>query len=154
MPLFGTLIALTRAGRPILGIIDQPISRERWGGAEGLASTHNGAPIGCRECPARSFATIFATTPDMFKDADADAFAPSSGAAKLVRFGADCYAAGLVALGFADLVIEASLKPYDFAPMGPIVEGAGGVVTDWQGAPLGLASDGRVVLAGDKAGAF
>src|SRR5580693_7691458 len=75
VPLFGTLIALARNGQPILGIIDQPISRERWVGAEGLASTHNGTPIGCRECPALSFATIFATTPDMFAGADADAFA-------------------------------------------------------------------------------
>jgi inositol-phosphate phosphatase/L-galactose 1-phosphate phosphatase/histidinol-phosphatase len=150
VPLFGTLIALAQAGRPILGIIDQPISRERWVGAEGRATTLNGAPIRCRACPAIAAATIFATTPDMFKDADADAFARAAGAAKLVRFGADCYASGLVALGFADLVIEASLQAYDFGPMGPIVEGAGGVVTDWQGAPLGLASDGRVVIAGDR----
>jgi len=150
VPLFGTLIALTRAGRPILGIIDQPISRERWIGAEGRATTHNGAPIHCRECPSLAAATIFATTPDMFAGADANAFARAAGAAKLVRYGADCYAYGLVALGFADLVIEASLKPYDFGPMGPVVEGAGGIVTDWRGAPLGLSSDGRVVIAGDR----
>jgi histidinol phosphatase-like enzyme (inositol monophosphatase family) len=150
VPLFGTLIALTQAGRPILGIIDQPISRERWIGAEGHATTHNGTPISCRACPALSSATIFATTPDMFKGADADAFARTAGAAKLVRFGADCYAAGLVALGFADLVIEAELKPYDFGPMGPIVEGAGGVVTDWRGAPLGLGSGDKVIIAGDR----
>jgi len=150
VPLFGTLIALTRAGRPILGIIDQPISRERWIGAEGRATTHNGAPIHCRECPSLAAATIFATTPDMFTGADANAFARAAGAAKLVRYGADCYAYGLVALGFADLVIEASLKPYDFGPMGPVVEGAGGIVTDWRGAPLGLSSDGRVVIAGDR----
>ena len=150
VPLFGTLIALARGGTPILGIIDQPISRERWLGAEGRATTHNGAPIRCRPCPALAAATIFATTPDMFKGSDADAFARAAGAAKLVRFGADCYASGLVALGFADLVIEASNKVYDFGPMGPIVEGAGGIVSDWQGAPLGLQSDGRVVIAGDR----
>jgi inositol-phosphate phosphatase/L-galactose 1-phosphate phosphatase/histidinol-phosphatase len=150
VPLFGTLIALAQAGRPILGIIDQPISRERWVGATGHATTHNGAPIRCRPCQALAAATIFATTPDMFKGADADAFSRVARAAKLVRYGADCYASGLVALGFADLVIEASLNPYDFGPMGPVVEGAGGIVTDWQGAPLGLASDGRVVIAGDR----
>jgi inositol-phosphate phosphatase/L-galactose 1-phosphate phosphatase/histidinol-phosphatase len=86
----------------------------------------------------------------MFKGADADAFARVAGAAKLVRYGADCYAYGLVALGFIDVVIEASLKPYDFSAMLPIVEGAGGIATDWQGAPLGLSSDGRVLIAGDK----
>jgi inositol-phosphate phosphatase/L-galactose 1-phosphate phosphatase/histidinol-phosphatase len=150
VPLFGTLIALARHGRPILGIIDQPISRERWVGAEGRATTHNGTPIRCRPCATLAAATIFATTPDMFKGSDAAAFARAARAAKLVRYGADCYAAGLVALGFADLVIEASLNTYDFGPMGPIVEGAGGIVTDWGGAPLGLASDGRVVIAGDR----
>ena len=150
VPLFGTLVALMQAGKPILGIIDQPISRERWIGAIGSPTTHNGNPIRCRTCPSLSSATIFATTPDMFKGADADAFARAAGAAKLVRFGADCYAYGLVALGFADLVIEASLQAYDFGPMGPVVEGAGGIVTDWQGAPLGIRSDGRVVIAGDR----
>jgi inositol-phosphate phosphatase/L-galactose 1-phosphate phosphatase/histidinol-phosphatase len=150
VPLFGTLIALARHGSPIVGIIDQPISRERWAGAVGRETTHNGVPIRCRACPTIAAATIFATTPDMFNGADADAFARAAGVAKLVRFGADCYASGLVALGFADLVIEASLKPYDFGPMGPVVEGAGGIVTDWSGAPLGLHSDGRVVIAGDR----
>jgi len=150
VPLFGTLIALARCGAPILGIIDQPISRERWVGTAGRPTTHNGRPISCRACPGIPSATVFATTPEMFRDSDADAFARVAGAAKLVRFGADCYAYGLVALGFIDVVIEASLKPYDFAAMLPIIEGAGGIATDWQGAPLGLSSDGRVLIAGDK----
>jgi inositol-phosphate phosphatase/L-galactose 1-phosphate phosphatase/histidinol-phosphatase len=86
----------------------------------------------------------------MFRGPDAAAFARVAGAAKLVRFGADCYAYGLLASGFIDLVIEASLKPYDFSAMLPIVEGAGGVATDWQGAPLSIDSDGRVLVAGDR----
>jgi histidinol phosphatase-like enzyme (inositol monophosphatase family) len=150
VPLFGTLIALARNGKPILGIIDQPISRERWVGAEGRSSTHNGTPIRSRACPGIAAATVFATSPDMFPGADADAFARVAKAAKLVRYGADCYAYGLVALGFVDVVIEASLKTYDFSAMLPIIEGAGGIATDWQGAPLGLSSDGRVLIAGDK----
>jgi inositol-phosphate phosphatase/L-galactose 1-phosphate phosphatase/histidinol-phosphatase len=72
-----------------------------------------------------------------------------AGRAKLVRYGADCYAYALVAQGFIDLVIEASLKPYDFAAMVPIIEGAGGLTSDWRGAPLSLVSDGRVLVAGD-----
>ncbi len=150
VPLFGTLIALTRAGRPILGIIDQPISRERWVGAAGRATTLNGRAIRCRECTALATATLFATTPDMFGGPDAAAFARVSAAVKLTRFGADCYAYGLLAAGFVDLVLEASLKPYDFCAMIPIVEGAGGIATDWRGAGLGLASDGRVLVAGDR----
>jgi inositol-phosphate phosphatase/L-galactose 1-phosphate phosphatase/histidinol-phosphatase len=85
----------------------------------------------------------------MFKGDDAAAFALVSAAVKLTRFGADCYAYGLVAAGFVDLVLEASLKPYDFCAMVPIVEGAGGVATDWRGTPLDLASDGRILIAGD-----
>ena len=150
VPLFGTLVALARQGTPIIGIIDQPISRERWIGAAGRETTHNGRAARCRACPGIAAATVFATSLDMFRDADSDAFARVSRAAKLVRYGADCYAYGLVALGFVDVVIEASLKPYDFSAMLPIVEGAGGVATDWQGAPLGLSSDGRVLIAGDK----
>ncbi|MFL5268423.1 MAG: histidinol-phosphatase [Stellaceae bacterium] len=150
VPLFGTLIALTRGKRPILGIIDQPISRERWVGVSGGPTTLSGAPVRCRNCSALAAATLFATTPDMFKEGDAAAFARVSNAVKLTRFGADCYAYGLLAAGFIDLVLEASLKPYDFCAMVPIVEGAGGVVTDWRGAKLDLASDGRVLVAGDR----
>ncbi len=150
VPLFGTLIALTQRGYPILGVIDQPISRERWVGAAGRPSTLNGAAIRCRECTGPAAATLFATTPDMFRGSDAEAFARMSCAVKLTRFGADCYAYGLLAAGFVDLVIEASLKPYDFSAMVPIVEGAGGIATDWRGNRLGLGSDGRVVVAGDR----
>ncbi len=150
VPLFGTLIALAQHGRPILGIIDQPVLRERWIGADGRPTTFNGAPIRCRACAALAAATVFATSPDMFPGADAAAFARVAAAAKLVRFGADCYAYGLLAHGFIDLVIEASLKPYDFSAMLPIVAGAGGIAGDWQGRPLTLASDGRVLIAGDR----
>jgi inositol-phosphate phosphatase/L-galactose 1-phosphate phosphatase/histidinol-phosphatase len=150
VPLFGTLIALTQAGRPILGVIDQPVLRERWLGASGRPSTLNGGAIRCRGCPGLASATLFATTPDMFHGSDAAHFAQVSAAVKLTRFGADCYAYGLLAAGFIDLVLEASLKPYDFCAIIPIVEGAGGIATDWRGAKLGLASDGRVLFAGDR----
>jgi inositol-phosphate phosphatase / L-galactose 1-phosphate phosphatase / histidinol-phosphatase len=154
IPLFGTLIALTHRLRPILGIIDQPISRERWVGATGRPTMLNGAAVRSRSCPALAAATLFATTPDMFKGADAAVFARLSAAVKLVRFGADCYAYGLAAAGFVDLVLEASLKPYDFCAMVPIVEGAGGTATDWRGVALDLASDGRILVAGDRRAHF
>jgi histidinol-phosphatase len=149
VPLFGTLIALVERGVPVLGVIDQPISRERWVGARGLRSTLNGAPISTRACPALGSATLFATTPDMFRAADADAFQRLKSAVKLARFGGDCYAYGLLAAGFIDLVVEASLKPYDFAALVPVIAGAGGSMTDWRGGPLGLASEGRVLACGD-----
>ena len=149
VPLFGTLIALTHAGRPIVGVIDQPILRERWLGAAGRASTLNGATIDCRACAELAAATLFATTPDMFEGAEAGAFARLSNAVKLTRYGTDCYAYGLLAAGFIDIVLEAGLKPYDFCAIVPIVAGAGGLATDWRGNGLDLGSDGRVLVAGD-----
>jgi len=151
VPLFGTLIALTERGRPILGVIDQPISRERWVGAQGHPSRLNGAPIHCRPCGALAAATLFATAPELFRDGDAPGFQRLRERVKLARYGADCYAYGLLALGSIDLVCEASLKPYDYCAVVPVIEGAGGVATDWEGRPLGLGSGSRVIAAGDPA---
>jgi inositol-phosphate phosphatase/L-galactose 1-phosphate phosphatase/histidinol-phosphatase len=86
----------------------------------------------------------------MFTGKASASFARVSAAVKLTRFGADCYAYGLLAAGFIDLVLEASLKPYDFCAMVPIVEGGGGVATDWRGRALDLTSDGRILVAGDR----
>ena len=145
IPLFGTLIALTHRGRPVLGIIDQPILRERWLGAVGRATTLNGAAVRTRPCASLAAATLFATAPEiMFKGADAEGFTRLRGAVKLARYGADCYAYAQLASGFIDLVVEGGLKPYDYCALVPVIEGAGGVITDWQGRPLGLASDVKV----------
>jgi inositol-phosphate phosphatase/L-galactose 1-phosphate phosphatase/histidinol-phosphatase len=148
-PLFGTLIALTRGGRPILGVIDQPILDERWLGAAGRVSTLNGAEISTRATSGIDAAWVYATSPDMFEGADADAFDRLANQVKHTLYGADCYAYGLLAAGHTDIVCEASLKPYDYCALVPIIEGAGGVITDWSGAPLTIASDGRVLAAGD-----
>jgi len=148
-PSFGILIALLHRGIPVLGIIDQPILRERWLGAAGRPSTLNGAPARVRACAALDKAVLYATSPDMFKGADAAAWETIRRKAGLVRYGADCYAYGLLASGFVDLVIEASLQPYDYCALAPVITGAGGVMTDWHGTALGLASPGQVVAAGD-----
>lgn len=150
VPLFGTLIALARQGRPVLGVIDQPISRERWLGAEGHPSTLDGRPIHTRPCAALSAATLFSTSPDLFAGGDAASFERLKKAVKLTRYGGDCYAYGLLAAGFIDLVVEASLKPYDYMALVPVIAGAGGTMTDWAGQPLGLRSSGRVIACGDK----
>jgi inositol-phosphate phosphatase/L-galactose 1-phosphate phosphatase/histidinol-phosphatase len=150
VPLFGTLIALLRRGRPILGVIDQPISRERWLGGAGR-TTLNGMPVKARACPSLDAATLFSATLDMFQGGEVAAFDRLRAAVRLVRWSADCYAYALLATGFVDLVAEASMKPYDYAALIPVVEGAGGAITDWQGRPLTLESDGRVLAAGDPA---
>lgn len=151
VPLFGTLIALTYRGRPILGVIDQPILRERWIGAAGRKTTLNGKRVKTRSCASLDRATLFATSPDLFDAGDAGGFERLSRTVKLTRFGADCYAYALLASGFVDLVVEAGLKPHDFCALAPVIEGAGGTMTDWQGKALAFGSDGRVVASGDRA---
>ena len=153
-PLFGCLVALLQGGRPILGLIDMPILGERWLGAAGHATIFSDS-AGTREarvrpCTGLDAATLLATSPDMFKDGNAPAFRRLHGAVKLALYGGDCFNYGLLASGFADIVIEADLAPYDHLAHAPIITGAGGVMTDWQGRPTDLATDGRVICAGDR----
>ena len=149
-PLFGTLIALAHRGRPVLGLIDQSILHERWVGLAGGGAVHNGRPIRVRPCPRLDDAVLFSTSPRLFKaGAETAAFDRVADRVRLPMFGGDCYAYGLLAMGFADLVVEAGLQPYDFMALVPVIEGAGGLVGDWQGRPLALDSPGQVLAAGD-----
>jgi inositol-phosphate phosphatase/L-galactose 1-phosphate phosphatase/histidinol-phosphatase len=152
IPLFGTLIALTHRGRPILGVIDQAILGERWIGAVGRPTLLNGASIRARACASLDKATLFSTAPEaMFRGGELEGYRRLADAVKLVRMGADCYAYAQLASGFIDLVVESGLKPYDFCALVPVIEGAGGVITDWQGRALDLAAEGKVIACGDPA---
>jgi len=150
---FGTLVGLLHRGRPVLGMIDMPAMGERWIGAAGRPTTHRDRrgtrEVRVRACPGLERAALYATTPQMFKGADFTAFERVRAQAGMAIYGGDCYAYGLLASGFADLVIEADMGVYDYLPLVPVIEGAGGLATDWAGAPLGLGSDGRVIAAGD-----
>lgn len=148
-PIFGTLIALVRDGRPILGIIDQPILGERWIGAEGRATLFNGAEISTRPCGALADAMANTTSPDLFSGPDVARFGSLSDAVWHMQYGGDCYAYAMLAMGFLDVVVEADLKPYDFCALAPVIAGAGGMAADWQGRPLTMDSDGHVVATGD-----
>jgi inositol-phosphate phosphatase/L-galactose 1-phosphate phosphatase/histidinol-phosphatase len=148
-PMFGTLIALTRGGRPILGVIDQCILGERWEGGAGRSSTWNGRSIRVRACAGLQDAVLSLTSPQMFSAAERAAVAHLEGAVRFPVYGGDCYGYGLLAMGFIDLIVEADLDVHDFMALVPVIEGAGGIVTDWRGAPLTRASDGRIVAAGD-----
>lgn len=150
LPLFGTLIALCRAGAPILGVIDHPATHERWLGGIGRPTTLNGRPVTARACPDLATATLYATTPEQFDGADAAAFRRVANRVRLRRYGTDCYGYAMVASGYGDLVVEAGLKSHDFMAPAAVVAGAGGMMTDWQGGPLTLASDGHVVASGDR----
>jgi inositol-phosphate phosphatase/L-galactose 1-phosphate phosphatase/histidinol-phosphatase len=147
-PTFGTIVALLRRGEPVLGVIDQPIVGDRWVGAAGRGTTHNGAPVRTRACPSLSLASIATTGPDLLGDGLA-AYQRAASAAKVRVWGGDCYNYGLVASGFLDVVVEAGLKLHDWAGLVPVVTGAGGSMTDWDGRPLRMGSDGRVAACGD-----
>ena len=149
-PLFGSLIALCRDGKPIVGVIDCSAVNDRWVGAAGRATTHNGKPCRARRCERLSDAYLYATSPFMFEGKDRDGFHELCRRVKYPIFGNDCHGYGLVASGWADFVVEAQLKVYDYAALIPVAAGAGGVITDWNGDDLDLHSDGRVVLAGDS----
>jgi len=150
-PVFGTLIALLHHGKPVLGIINQPISRERWIGGVGLPTTLNGQAVNSRACGDIGEAMLYATSPAIFGKADFAAFQHLCEHVKIPLYGCDCYAYALLASGFVDLVVEATLSPYDYCALVPVIENAGGTITDWQGKALDLYSDGRVIAAGDKA---
>lgn len=151
LPLFGTLIAALVDGRPRVGVIEVPALGERWVGIAGSQTRLDGAP--CRTSPVTRLAEarLYATSPDMFSPRETAAFAALAGQVALRRFGGDCCAYGLLASGHVELVVEADLKPYDFMALVPVVEGAGGVVTDWAGARLTLASRGQVIAAANTA---
>jgi inositol-phosphate phosphatase/L-galactose 1-phosphate phosphatase/histidinol-phosphatase len=148
-PIFGTLIALLEAGRPVIGIIDQPIGRDRWAGADGAATTLNGTPIRTRRCGYLSRAFVATSGPQYFKPEQRTRFESLAASAGQLLYGGDCYNYGLVASGHLDIVVEANLKLHDFAALVPVVVGAGGSMTDWQGRPLSGESDGRVIALGD-----
>jgi len=148
MPTFGTLIAQVQAREVVLGMIDMPALNERWIGAKGYHTTFGGLPCHTRKGIELGDAMVYATSPDMFRGDDLKRFDAVCGRAALRRFGGDCYAYALLASGHVDAVVETGLKPYDYLALVPIIEGAGGCITDWSGKPLGLCSRGDVVAAG------
>src|SRR3546814_54432 len=123
MPAFGTLIALLHRGRPILGIIDQPVTRERWTGAAGRATTLNGLPARAAATTDLAAASLANTSPEMFAQGDDTArFKRLRDGVRFVRFGGDCYSYGLLASGHLDLVVDAMMQVYDYMALVPVVE--------------------------------
>lgn len=151
-PLFTTLISLLHRGRPVLGIIDQPATGERWVGVAGRPTLFRGpfgGQAGCRPCTGLADAELGCTAPDIFTPDLAPGFDRLRATCRRTTWGGDAYAYGLLALGSLDVVCEATLKPWDWAALLPVIEGAGGSLTDWRGAALTLDSPGEVLALGD-----
>ena len=151
MVAWGTLIGLMRLGEPVYGMMHQPFTRERFSG-DGAAARYRG-PTGnrdlhVRDCASLSDALLFTTSPLLMNQADRAAFGKVENAVKLSRYGGDCYDYCMLAAGHIDLIIETEIKPHDIVPLIPIIAGAGGIVTTWEGAPA--QAGGRIVAAGDS----
>ena len=151
-PQFGILLALLADGVPILGIIDQPVTGERWVGASGRPTRFTGpfgGQAGTRRVARLADAELSVTSPEMFEANDLGAWTRLQRAARRTSYGGDCYAYGLLALGQIDVILESTMKIWDWAALGPVIEGAGGRLTDWQGRALTPDSDGHVLAVGD-----
>jgi myo-inositol-1(or 4)-monophosphatase len=162
LPTWGTLIGLTHRGKPVYGMMAQPFTRERYFGdgkrtrlrclapsrGDALPSEWLTRPLRTRECAGLAEATVMTTNPALIRaDADRDAYRRVEAKARLVRYGGDCYAYCALAAGHVDLVIETGLKPHDVVALAPIVAGAGGIMTTWEGGDV--AGGGRIIAAGD-----
>ena len=150
-PVFGTLIGLLDGDTPILGLIDQCVTGERWTGAAGRATTFRGpfgGTVGCRPCTTLAEAELSCTSPDMFGD-DLPSWHRLAATVRRSSFGGDCYAYGLLTLGQIDIIAESGLKIWDWAALAPVIEGAGGRLTDWRGQPMQPEGGGRALAVGD-----
>jgi histidinol phosphatase-like enzyme (inositol monophosphatase family) len=155
-PTWGTLIGLLHQGRPIYGAMNQPFTHEYFFG-DGKVATWRGPgrdqkpsqrKLHVRPCESLSRATLLTTSPLLYPPDELAKFHRVEQAVRLSRYGYDCYAFAMLAAGFVDCVIEAGVKAYDVAPLIPIIEGAGGIVTTWGGGDA--AGGGNVIAAGDR----
>ena len=156
LPVWGSLIGLQHKGRPCYGMMHQPFTRERFSG-DGEGARWRGLDrsgkmseriLRTRACPSLSQATLMTTHPSLLTQDTREPYQRVEKHVRLSRYGGDCYAYCMVAAGQIDLVIESGLKPYDIVALIPIIEGAGGVITDWHGDSA--AKGGAIIAAGDK----
>jgi histidinol phosphatase-like enzyme (inositol monophosphatase family) len=149
---WGSLIALEKNGAAVLGVLDQPVLGERFIGVNGAAhliQAGQKTKLQTRACAFLSDAVLCATDPsDYFSQNEQQAFARVRAGARMTRYGGDCYIFAMLALGFVDVIVEAGFNVWDAAALIPIVEGAGGMMTSWDG---GSAASGKTILAaGDR----
>jgi histidinol phosphatase-like enzyme (inositol monophosphatase family) len=148
-PRFGTLIGLVENGSPVLGVIDMPVLNERWIGGKGYMTRMNGTPVTVRPCESLSGAILSATSPSMF-DGVEEIYAEMRAATRYQVFGGDCHSFATLASGHVDLCVEAGLQDYDFLAVVPVIEAAGGIITDWKGERPAPGSTNRILASGDR----
>lgn len=149
IPVYGTLIALLRDRAPVLGVIEMPATAERWIGCQGRPTTRNGEPVRARPCAALADALVSTSNPDFYGAADVPVLERLKTATRLTVYGGSCMAYAQIASGRIDVGIDVAFDPFDYLALVPVIEGAGGVISDWAGAPLTLDSGDRLIAAGD-----
>lgn len=150
-PLFGTILGLMHEGKPVMGLIDQAYTKERWLGITDTAAWHNGQPITI--APARTLENtrLYTGSIAMFDDGNFQNYLKLCRSAKWVQYSCDCYAYGLLAMGWADLIVEQQLGLHDVVGVAPIITGAGGYISDWNGNKIDSTFNGKAVAASSKA---
>ncbi len=149
-PVFGTLLALLHHGVPVLGVIDMPITRERWVGGTNLPTTHNGKAVRTRSCENLASALLSTSNPDFYDENSLPALKRLQQATRLNIYGGSCMAYGQIASGRIDVGIDVQFDVHDYLPLVPIISGAGGVISDWNANALDLNSGDRLIAAGDQ----
>jgi inositol-phosphate phosphatase / L-galactose 1-phosphate phosphatase / histidinol-phosphatase len=150
IPVYGTLIALAWRGKPFIGVIDHPISNDRWTGVNSNCAFHNGKPISTRTCDTLASAYVTCSNSDFMLPDQLARFTTLRKQVAYVQYGGSCFAYGALASGRSDFAIDAGLEAFDIYACAAIIQGAGGVVTNWHGAELSFDMDGTVLAAGDK----
>lgn len=148
IPTFGTLIALAYRGVPILGVIDNPVTRERWVGVDGTPTRRNGEAVTSRKGTALGDATLGNGNPEPFDARERAAFERLRVDTRWCVYGGGCHAYGRVADGALDISIDSGLDAFDYCALAPIVRNAGGAISDWEGKPLTIHSGHRCVASG------
>jgi inositol-phosphate phosphatase / L-galactose 1-phosphate phosphatase / histidinol-phosphatase len=150
IPVFGTLIALIHEDIPIVGIIDMPMTDERWVGRHGMATLRNGSPVQTRPCSDLSAALLSTSNPDYYLGEDVKALAKMRDATKITVYGGSCMAYAQIATGRIDVGMDVQFDIHDYLPFVPIIQGAGGVITNWGGDRLSTKASDKILVAGDK----
>ncbi|WP_298851986.1 inositol monophosphatase family protein [uncultured Ruegeria sp.] len=150
IPVYGTLIALAWKGKPFIGVIDHPLTDDRWAGVNNICAFHNGKPVKTRACEALSSAYVTCSNSDFMSSDQLARFTTLRKKVAYVQYGGSCFSYGVLASGRTDFAVDAGLDAFDIYACAAVIQGAGGIVTTWDGSELSFDMDGTVLAAGDK----
>ncbi len=149
IPVYGTLIALAWKGKPFIGVIDHPLTDDRWTGVNHTSAFHNGKPVTARPCEAIGSAYVTCSNSDFMDPDQLERFTRLRKQVAYVQYGGSCFSYGVLASGRSDFAVDAGLDAFDIYACAAIIQGAGGIVTTWDGSELSFDMDGTVLAAGD-----